>query len=272
MCLWVSSMIWRGRLATGGPQKILWFVFWGEGGTFLFTSTPRMRRDFLSWQSLQWLRGRTIGALCAERHTSTSANGTSCSACHELRWSRAFLFIILRYTQDPNMPRVKWIWRGTWPTPLPLLIYSALACFLRCTHSHILPAACASVSIGFWVISSPSSATWDWISPLQLSAPYHSVLACQNSDSSSSGLAAHAHRMKFLFFAGNRFFAWSWIIILHYNFRNHWRVKEACQTISNVKQRSRRDILPRVVEIDLFRVPKQTKSWAHDTIALTFDW
>jgi len=35
----------------------------------------------------------TIGALRAERQTLTSANGTSCSARHELR-SRAFLFIV----------------------------------------------------------------------------------------------------------------------------------------------------------------------------------
>ena len=62
---------------------MLLFAFF-EGGAFLFTATPRTRKEFLPRQSLLWLRGRTVSALRAERHTLTSAEWTSCSACHEL--------------------------------------------------------------------------------------------------------------------------------------------------------------------------------------------
>ena len=74
---------------------MLLFVFLRETGGFsIHTATPRTRKEFLSRQSLLWLRGRTIGALRAERHTSTFAEWTSCFACHELLCSRAFLFIL----------------------------------------------------------------------------------------------------------------------------------------------------------------------------------
>ena len=54
------------------------------GSTKEFTATPRTRKEFLPRQSLLWHRGRAIGALRAERHTLTSAEWTSCSACLEL--------------------------------------------------------------------------------------------------------------------------------------------------------------------------------------------
>jgi len=80
-------------------------IFKGGGGAFLFTATPRTRKEFLSRQSLLWLKGRTIGALRAERHTVAFAEWTSCSACHELLCSRAFFFIVLRSAQHPQKPR-----------------------------------------------------------------------------------------------------------------------------------------------------------------------
>ena len=46
--------------------------------------------------------------------------------------SRAFLFIALRSAQHPQIPRFS---RGTWPLPLPLSSYSALALFCA-THAH----------------------------------------------------------------------------------------------------------------------------------------
>jgi len=108
-----------------------------EGGAFLFTATLRMRKEFLSRQSLLWLRGRTIGALRAERHTLTSAEWTSCSACHELPCSRAFLFIVLWSAQHPQIPRFLQFFRGIWPMPLSLLNHSALALSFFCsTHAH----------------------------------------------------------------------------------------------------------------------------------------
>ena len=90
-----------------------------------------MRKEFLSRQSLLWLRGRTIGALRAERHTLTSAEWTSCSACHGLLCSRAFLLIVLRSAQHPKIPRFLQIFRGIWPMPLSLLNHSELSLFAR---------------------------------------------------------------------------------------------------------------------------------------------
>ena len=108
---------------------MLLFVFLRGG--FLFASTQRTRKEFLSHQSLLWLRGRTTGALRAERYTSTSAEWTSCSACHELLCSRAFLSIVLQSVQNPQTPHFLQIFGGIWPMPLSLLIHSALALFAQ---------------------------------------------------------------------------------------------------------------------------------------------
>ena len=124
------------------PACMLLFKFW-RGGAFLFTATPRTRKEFLSRQSLFWLRGRTIGALRAERHTLTSAEWT----CHELLCSCAFLFIVLRSAQHPQIPRFLQIFRGIWPMPLSLLNHSALALFAQ--HTRIPTSA---RSIGFCAI------------------------------------------------------------------------------------------------------------------------
>jgi len=133
---------------------MLLFVF--LRGAFLFTATPRTRKEFLSRQSFLWPRGRTIGALRAKRHTLTSAKWTSCSACHGLLCSRAFLFFVLRSAQHPQIPRFLQIFRGIWPMPLSLLNHSALALFTQRTR---IPTSARS--IGFcviWVcISSDSS-------------------------------------------------------------------------------------------------------------------
>ena len=134
---------------------MLLFVF--LRGAFLFTATPRTRKEFLPRQSLLWLRGRTIGALRAVRHTLTSAEWTSCSACHELLCSRAFLFVVLQSAQYPQVPRFL---RGTWPMPLPLSSYSILACFAQSTR---IPTSARS--IGFcviWVCISSSSSVSHW--------------------------------------------------------------------------------------------------------------
>ena len=97
----------------------------------------RTRKEFLSRQSLLWLRGRTIGALRAERHTLTSAEWTSCSACHELLCSRASLFIVLRSAQHatPTNPSLF----ANFPRNLanaPLPPESFRTCFVCATHAH----------------------------------------------------------------------------------------------------------------------------------------
>jgi hypothetical protein len=75
-----------------------------ERWAFLFTATPRTRKEFLPRQSLLWLRGRTIGALRVERHSLASAYGTQSSACHELLCSRVFIYIVLRSARHPQIP------------------------------------------------------------------------------------------------------------------------------------------------------------------------
>ena len=134
------------------PACMLLFAFL-RGGAFLFTATPRTRKEFLSRQSLIWLRDRTIGALRAERHTLTSAEWTSCSACHELLCSRAFLFVVLRSGQRPQIPRFLQIFRGIWP----LLNHSALALFAQRTR---IPTSARSIGFcAIWVCISSSSSS-----------------------------------------------------------------------------------------------------------------
>ena len=93
-----------------------------------------------------------IGALRAERHTLTSAEWTSCSACHELLWSRAFLFIVvLRSAQHPQIPRFLPSFR------VSLLNHSALALFTQRTR---IPTSARSIGFcAIWVCISSSSDT-----------------------------------------------------------------------------------------------------------------
>ena len=127
---------------------MLLFVF--LRGAFLFSATPWTREEFLSRQSLLWLRDRAIGTLRAERHTLTSAEWALCSACHELLCSRAFLFIVLRSAQHPQIPRFLQIFRGIWPMPLSLLSHSALALFAQRTR---IPTSARSIGFcAIWVV------------------------------------------------------------------------------------------------------------------------
>ena len=109
----------------------------------------------ISRQSLLWLRGRTIGALRAEKNTLTSAEWTSCSACRELLCSRAPLFIVLRSVQHPQIPRFLQFFRRIWPMPLSLLNHSALALFAQRTR---IPTSARSIGFcAIWVCISSSS-------------------------------------------------------------------------------------------------------------------
>jgi len=85
-----------------------------------------------------------IGALCAERHTFTFANGTLCSACRELICSRAFHFI---FRKHPQIYPFLQILRENWPMPLPFLNHSALVLFVKRTRIPI-----SFRSIGFCAI------------------------------------------------------------------------------------------------------------------------
>ena len=58
---WIIYLFW-------GQLQALFFFFFKGGVAFLLTATPRTRKEFLPRQG-----GRTISALNAERHTSTSA-------------------------------------------------------------------------------------------------------------------------------------------------------------------------------------------------------
>jgi hypothetical protein len=102
-------------------------------------------------------QGQNNRRLGAERHTLTSAEWTSCSACHELLCSRAFLFIVLRSAQHPQTPRFLQIFRGIWPMPLSLLNHSALALFAQRTR---IPTSARSTGFcAIWVCISSSSSS-----------------------------------------------------------------------------------------------------------------
>ena len=122
-------MIGRVRQATSGPLACFVFIF--EGGAFLFTATPLTAKEFLSRQSLPWLRGRTIGALRAEWYTLTSAEWTSCSACHELLCSRA--------ATPTNTSLFAFFSRNLANAPLhPESFRTCFVCAAR-AHSHFCP-------------------------------------------------------------------------------------------------------------------------------------
>jgi len=88
----------------------------------------------------------------------SSAEWTSCSACHELLCSRAFLFIVLRSAQHPQIPRFLQIFRGIWPMPLSLLNHSALALFAQRTR---IPTSARSICFcAIWVCISLSLSRW----------------------------------------------------------------------------------------------------------------
>jgi len=98
------------------------------------TATLRTRKEFLPCQGLLWPGGRTIGALRAERQILTSANGTSCSARHELR-SRAFLFIVSAECALPTNASLFAIFArilANAPPPHE----SLRTCFVCATHAH----------------------------------------------------------------------------------------------------------------------------------------
>ena len=135
------------------PACMLLFKFL-RGGAFLFTATPRTRKEFLSRQSLVWLRGRTIGALRAERHTLTSTDWTSCLAYHELLRSRVFLFIVLRSAQHAQIPRFLQFFFKIWPMPLSLLNHSALALFAQRTRIPTSARGIGFCAIWIWISSS----------------------------------------------------------------------------------------------------------------------
>ena len=140
---------------------MLLFVFLRGGGEF-FYSLPHRGRGRSPCPVILWLRGRTIGALRAERHTLTFAEWTSCFACHELLCSRAFAFlpIVLRSAQHPQIPRYLQIFRGIWPMPLSLLNHSALALFAQRTR---IPTFARSIGFcAIWVCISLSSSSGDF--------------------------------------------------------------------------------------------------------------
>ena len=69
----------------------------------------------------------------------------------------AFLFIVLRSAQHPQIPRFLQIFRGIWPMPLSLLNHSALALFAQRTR---IPTSARSIGFcAIWVCISSSSSS-----------------------------------------------------------------------------------------------------------------
>ena len=85
---------------------------------------------------------------------------SSCSAKASYG-SRAFLFIVLKSAQHPQIPRFLQIFRGIWPMPLSLLNHSALALLVQRTR---VPTSARSTGFcAIWVFSSSSSSRgWLW--------------------------------------------------------------------------------------------------------------
>ena len=111
-----------------------------------------MRKEFLPCQGLSWPGGRTIGALRAERQILTSANGTSCSARHELS-SRAILFIVSAECALPTNASLFTIFARILANAPPPHDTLRTCFFLRNARAFpLLPAALASVSFGFVLV------------------------------------------------------------------------------------------------------------------------
>ena len=143
--IWVQLFDREGPLGHKRPACMLLLVFFREA--FLFTAAPRTRKEFLLRQSLLWLRGRTIGALRAERHTLTSAEWTSCPACHELLCSllaRLPLYCSAECATPKNSSLFAFFSRNLANAPLP--------CLRNARAFPLLPAALASVPFGFVLV------------------------------------------------------------------------------------------------------------------------
>ena len=129
--------IWVKLYDRDGPLARCCLYF--EGDFSIFTATLRTRKEFLPCQGLSWPGNRTIGALRAERQILTSANGTSCSARHELR-SRAFVFNVSAECALPTNASLFAIYaRSLANAPPPH--ESPRTCFVCATHarSHFCP-------------------------------------------------------------------------------------------------------------------------------------
>ena len=151
--IWVKLYDRDGPLGHKRPASTLLFVFFRRE-TSLFTATLRTRKEFLPCQGLSWPGGRTIGALRAERQILTSANGTSCSARHELS-SRAFLFIVYCFcgvrATHKCLAFCKFC-ENFGQCPSPSLSTPHLLCLRNARAFPLLPAALASVSFGFVLV------------------------------------------------------------------------------------------------------------------------
>jgi len=131
-------MIGRDRLATSGPLACCCLHF--EGGFSIHCHSadeeevPVPSKPHMA----QGQNNRRLTALRAERHTLTFAERSSCSACHELLCSRAFLFIVLRSAQHPQIPPFFFFF-ANFPRNLanaPLPPESFRTCFVCAMHAH----------------------------------------------------------------------------------------------------------------------------------------
>jgi len=128
--IWVELYDRDGPLGHKRPASTLLFVF--EGGFSIHCHSAD--EEGVPALGLSWPGDRTIGALRAERQILTSANGTSCSACHELR-SRAFLFIVSAECALPTNASLFTIFARILANAPPP--HDALGtCFVCATHAH----------------------------------------------------------------------------------------------------------------------------------------
>ena len=138
------------------------FIFSLVGPVFFFSEPPFFFDETISKKVDpnfadrfgQSGRARTIGALRAERQILASANGTPCSARHELR-SRAFLFIVSAECALPTNASLYTILARILayaPPPHDTRYTPHLLCLCNARAFPLLPAALTSVSFGFVLV------------------------------------------------------------------------------------------------------------------------
>ena len=123
-----------------------------EGGAFLFTTTLRTRKEFLSCQGLSRPGDRTIGALCTEKDILASANWNFMFCKSRATLARLPLCCSLLFCRVLNTHKCPAFCEGLGQCPSPSRVIQYLLVLRNARAFPLLPAALASVSFGFVLV------------------------------------------------------------------------------------------------------------------------